>query len=231
MNVQGLLVGLGNPGPQYRATRHNTGFLWVDRLLALAGRKGRVESLGGGKFSCELWRVTLESLGGSWLVAKPMTFMNLSGQCVQPLLAWHRIDPAGLVVVHDELDLPPGALRFKIGGGNAGHNGLKSITQLLGTPDFCRLRIGIGRPPRQEGDVTGWVLGHPSMEDRELWEKAMDAGLEVMEAFAARGLESAVRTANARSKKILKEAAEKAACEKPAPGQSAPAREEVRQAR
>ena len=79
----------------------------------------------------------------------PQTFMNLSGQCVQPLLAWHKIRPDQLVVVHDELDIPAGELRFKKGGGNAGHNGLKSITQLLGTPDFYRLRIGIGRPPHR----------------------------------------------------------------------------------
>ena len=209
MNVEGVLVGLGNPGPQYRNTRHNTGFLLVDRLLEAAARDGRVETMGGAKFSCELWRVTMDKLGGSWLVAKPQTFMNLSGQCVQPLLAWYRIAPDALVVAHDELDLPPGGLRFKFGGGNAGHNGLKSISQLLGTPDFHRLRVGIGRPP-VKGDVVGWVLGHPAGEDHALWLEAIDAGLDVLYAFAARGDESAARTANARSKKILKAAADRA---------------------
>ena len=145
MDYRGVLVGLGNPGPKYDGTRHNTGFLLLDRLLDMAHLDGSVSEQNGKRFDCELWRVQLEALGGTWLVAKPLTYMNLSGQCVQPLLAWHKMSPRDLVVVHDELDLPPGALRFKFGGGNAGHNGLKSITERLGTPDFYRLRLGIGQ--------------------------------------------------------------------------------------
>ena len=118
--------------------------------------------------------------------------MNLSGQCVQPLLAWHKLKPLDLVVVHDELDIPAGELRFKLGGGNAGHNGLKSITELLGTPDFYRLRMGIGRPPHK-GDVTNWVLGRPDGENAKNIENSMPHAAETLFAFADKGLDSAIR--------------------------------------
>lgn len=200
MDYRGVLVGLGNPGPKYDRTRHNTGFLFVDKVLHLAHLEGRVEDMNGSRFSCELWRVQLDSLDGTWLVARPQTFMNLSGRCVQPLLAWHKLGAKDLVVVHDELDLPPGALRFKFGGGNAGHNGLKSISELLGTPDFYRLRIGIGRP-KERFQVSDWVL--TTMKDEApLWEDAMEAGVEVLSAFATKGLERAVTLANRASKRI-----------------------------
>ena len=166
---------------------------FVESLLDHARREGgQVQSQNGGKFSCELWRLRYDGLPGDWLAAMPQTFMNLSGQCVQPLLAWHKIRPDQLVVVHDELDIPAGELHFKKGGGNAGHNGLKSITQLLGTPDFYRLRIGIGRPP-QKGDVINWVLGRPCSEDADKIRTATDKALEVLEIFAKKGLEAAVR--------------------------------------
>ncbi len=205
MDYRGVLVGLGNPGPKYDRTRHNTGFLLVDRILDLAHLDGRVEDMNGSRFNCELWRVTLDALDGTWLVAKPMTFMNLSGRCVQPLLAWHKLGADALVVAHDELDLPPGALRFKFGGGNAGHNGLKSISELLGTPNFYRLRIGIGRP-KERGQVTDWVLT-TMKEDAPLWEEAIECGADVLSTFARKGLEKAVALANRVSRRIAEEAA------------------------
>ena len=140
MAVAGLIVGLGNPGKQYESTRHNMGFLFVDELLREAKN---VSSMSGDKFRCELWKAALPGSPDQWLIAKPQTFMNLSGECVQPLAAWHRLLPENILVVHDELDIAPGRMKFKKGGGNAGHNGLKSITQRLGTPDFYRLRLGI----------------------------------------------------------------------------------------
>ena len=155
--------------------------------------------------ACELLRVDLPELRGPWLVAKPQTFMNLSGQSVQPLLAWHKIPPNRLVVAHDELDIPAGHLRFKFGGGNAGHNGLKSITELLGTQNFYRLRIGIGRP-RERFQVSDWVLT-TMKEEAPLWEEAMDSGVDVLSAFAKKGLERAVTLANRASKRIAEEAA------------------------
>ena len=194
MDYKGVLVGLGNPGSRYEGTRHNRGFELVAGLVDMAQRDGTAEELNGGKFSCRLWRVRLPRLCGWWLAAMPQTFMNLSGQCVQPLLAWHKLKPANLVVGHDELDIAPGELRFKFGGGNAGHNGLKSITELLGTPDFYRLRMGIGRPPHK-GDVTNWVLGRPTADDAERFSAALPHALETLFTFAEKGLESAVRAA------------------------------------
>lgn len=194
MEYSYVLVGLGNPGAQYDETRHNCGFMLVDALCRKAEREGRVQSMNGGKFSCDLLRLELPELRGPWLVAKPQTFMNLSGQCVQPLLAWHKISPDRLIVAHDELDIPAGHLRFKFGGGNAGHNGLKSITQLLGTPDFYRLRIGIGRPPHK-GDVTNWVLGRPTGDDAAAVNKGIENALDILFAFVAGGLERAARNA------------------------------------
>ncbi len=160
MKYTGVIAGLGNPGSQYHGTRHNMGFMAVDSLLEHTQREGRVEELSGAKYKSELWQCSLPEIS-TWLMLKPQTFMNLSGEAVQPLLAWHKIPPASLLVIHDDLDIPPGDVRFKLGGGDAGHNGLKSITQLLGTADYYRLRVGIGRPLIRE-DVTRWVLSRPS---------------------------------------------------------------------
>lgn len=190
MEYKGLLAGLGNPGRQYEDTRHNLGFFLIDFLLADAARNGRVESLPGARFKCELWRCTLGANNGWWLAAKPQTFMNCSGESVQPLLAWHKLKPENLVVLHDELDILPGYVRFKTGGGNAGHNGLKSITQQLGTPDFHRLRMGIGRPPFK-GDVTNWVLGRPSLEESKAWLAMLPEALRTLEIFSRRGTSEA----------------------------------------
>lgn len=196
MEYTGLLVGLGNPGRQYEGTRHNMGFACIDEILRDAERQGRVESLQGNKFKCELWRCTLGKGRAWWLAAKPQTFMNCSGESVQPLLAWHKLPVDALVVLHDELDIGPGFLRFKTGGGNAGHNGLKSITQLLGTPDFHRLRLGIGRPPFK-GDVTNWVLGRPSAEECRAHEALMPQAVQCLQVFAERGTREATTFANA----------------------------------
>lgn len=190
MEYCGALVGLGNPGPHYEGTRHNMGFALADALLEDAQRIGRVESCGGGKFRCALWRVTLGTMPGYWLLAKPQTYMNESGLCVQPLLAWHKIAPGALIVLHDELDIMPGVMRFKFGGGNAGHNGLRSITQHLGTPDFYRLRLGIGRPPGR-GDVTPWVLGRPASDEGRLMAQSLPMALRTLEIFAKEGLKAA----------------------------------------
>ncbi len=193
MEYRGLFVGLGNPGKQYENTRHNLGFAMLDYILAEAEREGRVESLSGNKFFCELWRCTLGQEKGWWLAAKPQTFMNLSGKSVQPLLAWHKLKASHLIVLHDELDIAPGLLRFKSGGGNAGHNGLKSITECLGTPDFHRLRLGIGRPPRAEtgGDVSGWVLSKAHGAEQEAMEKCLPHAFKALETFAQEGTKSA----------------------------------------
>ena len=157
MNPPRLIVGLGNPGPEYEATRHNVGFWFVDQLadklkISLApqakfyGRAGR---------SGELW------------LLQPTTYMNRSGQSVAALANFYKISPAEILVIHDELDLPPGGIRLKQGGGNGGHNGLKDIQAKLGTPDFWRLRLGIGHP-RTLGlsqQVADFVLHQPRKEE------------------------------------------------------------------
>ncbi|MBO4314055.1 MAG: aminoacyl-tRNA hydrolase [Desulfovibrio sp.] len=192
MNYSGVLVGLGNPGKEYAHTRHNCGFDFVSALLSHAERTGTVRPMNGAKFSCELWQIAMPELEGTWLCATPLTFMNLSGQSVQPLLAWHKIAASQLVVVHDELDIPTGEVRFKFGGGNAGHNGLKSISQQLGSPDFYRLRMGIGRP-EHKSDVINWVLGRPAAEDRDKIDSAREKAMQVLFTFSSEGLDAAVR--------------------------------------
>lgn len=197
MNISGLIVGLGNPGREYELTRHNFGFLFADAVCQAAQDMvgGRCDTLTTGKKKYELWRCDLIAGQDPWLVAKPMTFMNLSGEAVIAIASYYRIKPSQIVVVHDELSLPLGRMRFKLGGGNAGHNGLKSITQCLGTPDFYRLRLGIGRP-EHEGPVTNWVLGRFAASDTKVLESVLDAGLEGLHTFAKQGLNAATMKIN-----------------------------------
>ena len=193
MALQGLIVGLGNPGQKYEGTRHNTGFMFLDELMEhMAG----LSSQSGSRFRCELWKGSFKGIPGEWLLAKPQTFMNLSGDCVQPLSAWHRISPSSILVIHDELDLLPGRMKFKCGGGNAGHNGLKSITERLGTPDFYRLRIGIGRASTRE-DTIGWVLGRPNPEQRAAFIRLLPDAIACVQAFASGNTSEAARIASA----------------------------------
>jgi len=143
-----LIVGLGNPGEQYAKTRHNVGFAVLDIIATAAKAKWKAEK-----------KYMLAKIGGV-LLAKPTTYMNLSGEAVAALMAKHKLKPTEILVIHDDLDLPTGALKAKVGGGNAGHNGLKSIDSATG-PDYARIRIGISHP-RTEGlsmEPADWVLG------------------------------------------------------------------------
>jgi PTH1 family peptidyl-tRNA hydrolase len=154
MDIAGLLLGLGNPGPEFAGTRHNFGFLLVDCLLA---RCSDVSPLSGGKGRYEAWLCRFSGSGARWIVAKPLTYMNKSGDPAAHLLGYYRIPLQSLWVAHDELDLPLGRMRYKFGGGAAGHNGIRSIAERTGSPDFHRLRLGIGKP---EGyDTVAYVLG------------------------------------------------------------------------
>ena len=200
MELNGLIVGLGNPGPQYRGTRHNVGFMSVQSLLEEVERgNGRApEQLSGSRFNALLWRIQIPR-GGSWLVAMPQTFMNLSGDAVQPLMAWYKLQPEQLLVVHDELDLEPGRMKLKKGGGAAGHNGIKSIQQRLGTPDFYRLRVGIGKPENRE-QVISWVLGRFFDPERTIMEKTFPDVVDAILRFAVEGPERAINFANTRKK-------------------------------
>ena len=206
MDFNGLLVGLGNPGSQYQGTRHNMGFMALEALLEglprLAGAS--VEPLPGVKFQCRLWRCSLPGSKMPWLAAMPQTFMNLSGDSVQPLMAWYKLSPQKLLVIHDELDLEPGRIKLKSGGGIAGHNGLKSIVQRLGTQDFYRLRIGVGRPPDKD-NVISWVLGRFPSAERALAEASLKEATEAVLCFAAQGPTKAANQYNGKKSPVLNE--------------------------
>ncbi|MBG0791568.1 MAG: aminoacyl-tRNA hydrolase [Desulfovibrionaceae bacterium] len=180
MDYKGVIVGLGNPGPEYEKTRHNVGFMLVDHLLRLAGERKsmRLEKIDeSGDY--ELWSAKLA--GSFRLLAKPMTYMNRSGRAVSKICGRHTIRPEDVIVVHDELDLPVGRMKFKKDGGNNGHNGLESIQASLGTPAFFRLRLGVGRPDVPFKDISDWVL--------EPFDKNSAALLPAIIAHAAKGLD------------------------------------------
>jgi len=177
----GLIVGLGNIGAEYERTRHNAGFWLVERLAARAGASFRHER----KFQAAIARIP--GAGGDAWLAKPATYMNLSGQAVSALAGFYRIEPGRILVVHDELDLEPGEVRLKLGGGNAGHNGLRSIAAQLSTPDFWRLRLGVGHP-RTLGlrqDVADYVLHPPRREEEQSIHAAIERADGAIEALVA----------------------------------------------
>jgi PTH1 family peptidyl-tRNA hydrolase len=179
-----LVVGLGNPGPQYAKTRHNLGFMVADLLAARIGAPFKVHKRSGAE-------VVTGRLGQRPVVlAKPRCYMNESGRQVGPLAKFYSIAPADVIVIHDELDIDFGRVRLKLGGGEGGHNGLRSVANALGTKDFQRVRIGIGRPPGRK-DPAAFVLEQFSAAERAevptLCELAADATGLLVEA----GLESA----------------------------------------
>ncbi len=168
-----LIVGLGNPGKKYSGNRHNAGFMTADSLRDREGLPDYKEKVSG------VWSRGLV-FGHEVVLLKPMTFMNLSGDSVQPASAFFKVAPAEIIVVHDELDVPFGEVRLKMGGGHAGHNGLRSLIERLGTPDFARVRVGVGRPPPDfKGDVADFVLQDFDAVERaqapDLIERARDA--------------------------------------------------------
>lgn len=166
-----LIVGLGNPGREYEQTRHNAGFFFVDEVARRHGGSLKPEK----KFFGEVGKV---SVGGQdiWLL-KPDTFMNRSGQAVVALANFYKISPEAILVAHDELDLEPGVLRLKQGGGHGGHNGLRDIIAKTGSKEFWRLRLGIGHPGHSS-QVTGFVLGKPSSDERIELDRAIDRALD-----------------------------------------------------
>ena len=167
-----LIVGLGNPGREYETTRHNVGFRWVDELARLHKLGFKSEA----KFHGLTARGQLH--GHEVLLLKPQTFMNVSGRSVVAMAQFYKIAPQEMLVVHDELDLPPGVARLKIGGGHGGHNGLKDIIAQLGGKNFWRLRFGIGHPGERD-QVSDYVLHDPRREERELIDQAMQQAQNV----------------------------------------------------
>lgn len=202
MKYNGLIAGLGNPGSRYALSRHNMGYLFIDELLRLCSSTGLVSELNGKKFSSLLWKIEMPKLEGIWLAAKPLTFMNNSGSAIQPLLAWNNLRPDQLVVAQDELDLPAGELRFKFGGGLAGHNGLRSITNHIGTKDYYRLRIGVGKPLQKEQTID-WVLSSPAPAEKEKILSSLPFALETFFIFTRCGFERAAEYAHAAAKNLV----------------------------
>lgn len=180
-----LVAGLGNPGRRYQATRHNAGFWWVERLAESAQVVLRAEA----RFQGRVGRLAPPH-GNAWLLL-PETFMNHSGRSVGAMASFYRILPQDILVVHDELDLPPGTARLKKGGGTGGHNGLSDIAACLGSKDFWRLRIGIGHPGVRDA-VIDYVLCPPRSEERTALDSAIERSLELWPSMAESNMEAAM---------------------------------------
>jgi PTH1 family peptidyl-tRNA hydrolase len=178
-----LIVGLGNPGAEYTETRHNAGFWFCERLARELGVNFASESRYHG------WTANARA-AGVWLLM-PATFMNDSGRSVRALAQFYRILPSEMLVVHDELDIPPGQLRLKFGGGLGGHNGLKSVSAHLGTNDYWRLRIGIGHPG-ERSEVSNYVLNPARKEEQVSIDEAMARAQEVAPLIVEGKLEAAM---------------------------------------
>jgi PTH1 family peptidyl-tRNA hydrolase len=180
-----LIVGLGNPGQQYEKTRHNAGFWFIDAIARAHGIALKSEN----KFHGEAGKGIIDG-NEVWLL-KPMTFMNKSGQGIAALARFYKIDAESILVAHDELDLPPGTVRLKKGGGHGGHNGLRDTIAQLGSREFQRLRLGIGHPGHAS-QVTGYVLGKaPSDEQIEI-ERAVDKALDELSLILSGDLQKAM---------------------------------------
>jgi PTH1 family peptidyl-tRNA hydrolase len=185
-----LIVGLGNPGSEYEATRHNAGFWFVDALA----EQMKARLVPERPYQALVARVNLAG-GPLWLL-EPMTFMNRSGYSVATLARFFKIEPGQILVVHDELDLMPGQAKLKFGGSAAGHNGLKDIHSQFGTLDFWRLRLGIGHPGIK-AEVVNWVLKKPSPEHREAIEKSIEQSMQALDDLIAGKMDSALQKIHA----------------------------------
>jgi len=184
-----LIIGLGNPGDKYAHTRHNAGFEVVDRLADSFGVRLRKKLLLQGQ--------TAEITDGNTkiILCEPLTFMNRSGECVRKLLNRFRVPEENLLLIYDDIDLPPGKVRVRAAGGPGTHNGMRSIAESLGNTAFPRIRIGIGDRPAG-GDLAAWVLGRPSAEERTKMEAAFDHAAECAKLWITDGIEKAMQRGN-----------------------------------
>ena len=186
-----LIVGLGNPGPKYEQTRHNVGFVFVDELARSKGASFKLEN----KFHGDVCKLSLAG-HDIWLL-KPNTFMNLSGKSVAALARFYKIAPESMLVVHDELDIPPGQLRLKQGGGHGGHNGLRDMITQLVSKEFIRLRVGIGHPG-QSRDVSNYVLDKASRDEQIEIDAAIDEALHTLPQIVDGELQAAMNHLHSR---------------------------------
>lgn len=192
MNYSGLIVGLGNPGKDYALTKHNVGFMVIESLLQLVDTdSGTVRKLFSIKNKFSLWKWQLKGISLPWLLCKPLTYMNLSGLAVASVCFQYQIPAEKIIVIHDELDLAFGKIRFKFNGGVAGHRGLHSIVYQLGTYNFYRLRVGIGRPSQNE-DIIDYVLSPFKKEESEVLHIVIDEVLSGLQIFCQKGVQAAM---------------------------------------
>lgn len=179
-----LFVGLGNPGDKYEKTRHNAGFWWIDAIAAQTNSTLTADAKMFGLVG------KLNPAQDRWLL-KPTTFMNLSGKAVAALANYYKISPAEILVIHDELDLPAGSSKLKLGGGHGGHNGLKNIHAALGTPNYWRLRIGIGHPG-ERNEVVNYVLKPPLKDEQTAIDESLLASTKALDLLLAGEFENAM---------------------------------------
>ena len=209
-----LVVGLGNPGKEYERTRHNAGFWLVERLAAQSGVALRKDA----KYQALVGRL---GAAGAWLVL-PQSFMNASGRAVQMIAGFFRIPAAEILVVHDEVDFPPGTARLKLGGGIAGHNGLRDISQRLATHEYWRLRLGVGHPGDKDA-VADYVLAKPAPEERAAIDAAIGRALEAFPLCLAGDLQGAMQKLHTAEKPVKETPAEnKPEAKAPGPGTPEP---------
>ena len=185
-----MIVGLGNPGPKYQLTRHNVGFLFIDALVEAAGMARRFKN----EFKSETLKFNFA--GESLVVCKPQTFMNLSGEAVQPLMKFYGANQTDLLVVHDEVDIPFGALRFQTKRGHGGHNGIRDIHRVLGSNEYDRLRLGVDRPSRPGPEVSDWVLGNFSGKEQAEMPSMLERAIRGTETWLRSGLAAAATQFN-----------------------------------
>ena len=185
-----VIAGLGNPGAEYASTPHSIGFEVVDAVARYMGAEWKASS----SFKGELASGMLE--GVKVLLVKPQTYMNLSGDSVSPVMRYHNSSVADLLVVSDDIDLPVGKMRIRRGGGAGGHNGLKSIIERAGSPDFTRLRLGVGRDAHNRANVVGHVLGKFAPEDRKVMDEVVAEAVKAVVAIESENLETAMNRYN-----------------------------------
>jgi PTH1 family peptidyl-tRNA hydrolase len=198
-----LLVGLGNPGPEYAKNRHNVGFMVVERWAEHHVTPGS-SAMGGvswkSQFKGRVTSIQAEPPIGRCLLLEPLTYMNRSGESVRAAMDFHAIPIDRLVVVHDEIDFEFGRIGLKRGGGHGGHNGLRDLIKHLGSPEFMRVRVGIGRPPpSSHGEVADWVLSNFSGEDAPFADELVDRARRALTCLLAEGLDSAMSQFHTRS--------------------------------
>ncbi|HPF19793.1 MAG TPA: aminoacyl-tRNA hydrolase [Syntrophomonas sp.] len=182
-----IIVGLGNPGKEYKDTRHNIGFMVLEEMASRHSLE-KQES----RFDAIIGHVKID--GEKVLLVKPLTYMNLSGRSVQPIMHWYKLALEDLMVVYDDMDLPVGSLRIRANGGTGGHKGMNSICERLANKEFARTRVGIGRPDR--GEAYHWVLGKFSQDEKEIMQNAVRHATDALETWVRQGIAAAMNAYN-----------------------------------